>query len=296
MLKSWFDTHQVTLMGARVSYAALLAAVIALLVGFVLAGLAAGRIRGSDGRGQSARWRATLAKVVSYTLRIIALSFALQITGINVGNILAASAVLAVGIGIAMQKVVENFVSGVILFVERSVREDDIIDLDGHLAKVLQVGIRSTLASTLDDEEIVVPNSVLVQSTVKNYTLTDTLYRLRVQVGIDYGADLDNVIAVLKKTAEAVPWREPSRSPVVLLLEFGDSSINFDISVWTRDVWASRTQKSDMRLAIWRALRDAKISIPFPQLDVHFDAPRPVPVRVQAPTTAAKNDIEPAAS
>jgi small-conductance mechanosensitive channel len=289
LFKNWFDTHQITLAGARVSYAALIGAVIALILGFVLASVVAERIRGTaDARMQGARWRTTVAKVVSYSLRIVAVSFALQITGINVGNILAAGAVLAVGIGIAMQKVAENFVSGVILLVERSIREDDIIELEGHLARIRQVGIRATIAHTLDDEEIVVPNSVLAQSTVKNYTLTDTIFRLRVAIGIDYGADLDHVMGALKKTAEAIPWRDPDYEPVVLLKDFGSSSIDFDVSVWTRDVWASRRQQSELRLAIWRTLRDENITIPFPQLDVHFDAPvaiSPPPAPTRKPTS-----------
>jgi potassium-dependent mechanosensitive channel len=296
LLKTWFDTHQITLGGARVSYAALIGAVISLIVGFVLASVVAERIRGTqESRTQAARWRGTVAKFVSYSLRIVAISFALQITGINVGNILAAGAVLAVGIGIAMQKVAENFVSGVILLVERSIREDDIIELDGHLTKVLQVGIRATIARTLDDEEIIVPNSVLAQSTVKNYTLTDNIFRLRIVVGIDYGADLDRVLAALKKTAAAIPWRDPEYEPVVLLKDFGSSSIDFDVSVWTRDVWASRRQQSELRLAIWRMLRDENITIPFPQLDVHFDAPVAVPLPLAPPTSTKALPEQPAA-
>lgn len=176
--------------------------------------------------------------------------------------------------GIAMRKVAENFVSGMILIAERSIREGDIIEFEGRIARVHHMGIRATIAQTLDDEELIVPSSILTQSAVKTLTLTQVVYRLRVVVGVAYSTDLDRATAVLRETAERVPWRELDRAHVVLLLDFGESSINFEVSIWTRDVWGLRRGQSDLRMAVWRALRDAEISIPSPQLDVHFDGAR----------------------
>jgi small-conductance mechanosensitive channel len=184
--------------------------------------------------------------------------------------VLAAGAVLAVGIGIAMQKVAENFVSGIILFAERSIREGDIVEFEGRVAKVQHMGIRATIAVTLDDEEIIVPNSILAQSPVKNLTLTDAVYRLRVKVGVSYNSDIERANEVLAAAAASVSWRDPSRAPTVLLIEFRSSSIDFEVSVWTRDVWGLRRGQSELRRAVWHALRQAGIAIPFPQLDIHF--------------------------
>lgn len=268
---NWLNTHHLTVGAASVSYAALLIALVVTVVGFILASKASARIRSLGGdAGARVRWRAVAAQVVGYALRLATVAVALQVTGIDIASILAAGAVLAVGIGIAMQKVAENFVSGIILFAERSIREGDIIEFEGRIAKVQHVGIRATIALTLDDEEIIVPNSILAQSAVKNLTLTDVIYRLRVKIGISYGSDVDRAVQVLEAAASSVSWREPSRAPIVLLVDFGSSSIDFEVSIWTRDVWALRREQSDLRKVIWRALRDAGISIPFPQLDVHF--------------------------
>lgn len=268
---NWLNDHGLTVGAASVSYAALLLALLVLVMGFIVASKAGARIRrlGGDGAGQL-RGRAVAAQVVGHTLRFATVAVALQVTGIDIASVLAAGAVLAVGIGIAMQKVAENFVSGVILFAERSIREGDIIEFEGRVAKVRHIGVRATIAVTLDDEEIIVPNSILAQSAVKNLTLTDVVYRLRVAIGVAYGSDVDRAAEVLESAATALSWREPSHKPVVLLTDFGSSSIDFEVSVWTSDVWALRRGQSDLRKALWRALRDAGIAIPFPQLDVHF--------------------------
>jgi small-conductance mechanosensitive channel len=211
-----------------------------------------------------------LAKITSYAVRVVTVVIALQVAGVNLASVLAAGAVVAVGIGIAMQKVAENFVSGIILFAEHSIREGDIIEFEGRIVKVQHMGIRATIALTLDDEEIIVPNSILAQSAVKNLTLTEVVHRLRVKIGVDYATDVDHAAEVLRVAATAVPWRDSSRDPIVLLLDLGESSIDFEVSVWTEDAWALRRHQSELRKALWRAFRDNNIAIPFPQLDVHF--------------------------
>ncbi len=277
---SRLNTHDLTVGGASVSYSALLAALLVVVAGFLVASKTSSGIRSFGGAaGAGLRWRALAAQIVGYALRFATVAIALQVTGIDIASVLAAGAVLAVGIGIAMQKVAENFVSGIILFAERSIREGDIIEFEGRVARVQHMGIRATIALTLDDEEIIVPNSILAQSAVKNLTLTDVVCRLRVKVGVTYASDVDVTSEVLQATAAAISWRDTARDPtIVLLLEFGSSSIDFEVSVWTRDVWALRRGQSDLRKALWRALRNNGIAIPFPQLDVHFpDAASPPP-------------------
>ncbi|MBK8941343.1 MAG: mechanosensitive ion channel [Polyangiaceae bacterium] len=179
---NWLNSHHLTVGGASVSYAALLVALLVVMAGFLMASKVSSRIRNFGGdAGAGLRWRAVAAQVVGYALRFAAVAVGLQVTGIDIASVVAAGAVLAVGIGIAMQKVAENFVSGIILFAERSIREGDVIEFDGRIAKVRHMGVRATIALTLDDEEIIVPNSILAQSAVKNLTLTEPLYRLRVR-------------------------------------------------------------------------------------------------------------------
>jgi small-conductance mechanosensitive channel len=266
----WLASYSVDIGGARVSLTSLLVALAIVFLGFLLASKLSRRVRGENAvGGPGTHWRAVLAKITSYAIRLITLIFALELAGVNIASVVAASAVVAVGIGLAMQKVAENFVSGVILMAERSIREGDIVEFDGKIARVVYIGIRATIAQTLDDEEIIVPNSVLVQSAVKNLTLTESIYRIRVRVGVSYSADLRVAEEVLAATAEALDWRVMERDPVVLLIDFGPSSVDFEVSVWTSDVWRMRRGQSELRKAIWHALQQARIAIPFPQMDVH---------------------------
>ena len=212
-------------------------------------------------------------RLLHYAILATGLGIGLQTVGINLAALFAAGAFLAIGLGFAMQNIMQNFVSGVILLTERSITPGDVLQVDGRFVRVQKMGIRSTIAKSLDEEEIIVPNSTIVQSTVTNYTLKDSLYRLRCAVGVTYGSDMTLVHDTLMRMAEGVPWRVQEKDPVVLLTEFGSSSVDWEVSVWMDDPWRVRRAKSEMNLAIWWALKEAGITIAFPQMDVHFDPP-----------------------
>jgi len=163
----------------------------------------------------------------------------------------------------------------VILLAERSITESDVLEVDGRIVRVVKMGTRATVARSRDEEEIIIPNSNLVQSSVTNYTLGDSLYRIRAQVGVAYESDMEQVMDVLKTAGESVPNRIKEREPVILLLEFGDSSVVFEASIWAEDPWAARVTRSSLNMAIWSHLKEAGITIAFPQVDVHFDRDRP---------------------
>ncbi len=215
-----------------------------------------------------------ISRLLRYATLIVGLSAGIHTVGVNLNALFAAGALFAVGLGFAMQNVVANFVSGVILLSERAIKPGDIIDLGGSMVRVTDMGIRATIVRTLNDENVVIPNSVLVEQGVTNYTLEDRLYRLRVEVGVSYQSDLALVRRVLTETAEGLEWRSESRQPVVLLSNFGDSAVIYETSVWVDDPWASRRGRSDLREAIWLAFQREQITIAYPQLDVHFDPPR----------------------
>lgn len=134
------------------------------------------------------------------------------------------------------------------------------------------MGIRATIGRTLDEEDVIIPNSQLVTSPVKNYTLKDSMYRLRALVGVVYSADMARVRQVLEKTATELRWRSSQQAPRVLLKEFGDSSVNFEVSVWINEPWTMTQRRNELNEAVWWALKEAGITIAFPQLDVHFDS------------------------
>lgn len=225
------------------------------------------------GRGGNVGSVGVAGRIVNYTVTIIGLAIALNTLGMNLSALFAAGAVFAVGLGFGLQNVVQNFVSGIILLGERVIRVGDVLESEGELMRVEHLGLRSTVARTLDEENVIVPNAQLVQSNVKNLTMKDNLFRLRVPVGVTYDSDLDRVFEVLEQAAATIERdeSEKTRDPVILLSGFGSSSIDFEVSVWITDPWRLRQHQSRLALAIWRALRDAQIVIAFPQLDVHFD-------------------------
>lgn len=212
-----------------------------------------------------------VTRLVHYFLLGAGLFVALRIAGIDLTALFAAGAVFAVAFGFAMQNITANFVSGVILLTERAIKPGDVLRVEGNMVRVRDMGIRATIVRTLDDEDVIIPNSVLVQSAVTNLTFRDSLVRLRVLVGVSYGSDLDQVRRVLQSAADLLETRSTAASPVVLLSDFGTSSVDYEVSVWIDDPWRSRRVRSELREAIWWAFKEAGITIAFPQLDLHLD-------------------------
>jgi small-conductance mechanosensitive channel len=211
-------------------------------------------------------------RLIHYGFILTGLALSLHLAGIKLGAVFTAGAVFAVGFGFAMQNIAQNFVSGVILLIERTIKPGDVLEISGYIVKVMKMSIRATIVRTLDDEDIIVPNSTLVQSNVKNYTLEDNLYRVKVLVGVAYDSDLRQVREVLEKTTADIPWRDRNFPPRVLLLNFGASSVEYEVSAWMHEPFNYRIASSDLREAIWLAFKRAGIVIAFPQVDVHLPA------------------------
>jgi len=216
---------------------------------------------------------AAILRLVHYSIVIIGFGIGLQTVGINISALFAAGAVFAIAIGFALQDIAKNFVSGIILLVERSIKPGDILEIEGNVVKVVEMGIRTTIVRTWREEEIIMPNSIFVQSTVKNYTLRDNEFRLGVNVGVAYESDMKKVIEVLEETARNIPWRLPEPEPRVLLQDFGDSAVIFGVYLNIDDPWKQRVLMSDLRQAVWFAFKKADITIAFHQVDIHLDPP-----------------------
>lgn len=210
--------------------------------------------------------------MLRYAILLSGFAIAIQLLGIRLGALFTAGAIFAVGLGFAMKDIAENFVAGVILLLEQTIKPDDILEIQERTVRVKQLGIRTTVVETRDGEALIVPNSALIQSTKKNYTFNDDRIRVRTEVGVVYSSDMALVRDTLVQVAAELPWRIDSEKPQVLMLRFGSSSVDFEVAVWTRDPWQDRTRRSDLNERIWRAFAQAGITIAFPQLDVHFDA------------------------
>ncbi len=216
-------------------------------------------------------------RLIHYAVVLLGLGIGLQTLGVDLGALVAAGAFFAVAIGFAMQNVAQNFVAGIILLTERIIKPGDVLEVDGRVVRVSRLGLRATVARTRDEEDLIIPNSALVQNTVTNYTLRDPLYRLKTTVGVSYESDMNVVMRVLKEAAEGVEGRLDTHEPNVLMTGFGDSSVDFEVYIWLQEAWKARRIQSELNQAIWWALKAANIVIPFPQRDVHIIAPPPQP-------------------
>lgn len=268
------DAHLLTIKGTAVTVGSVLTFLLICIATILISKLIQRAIRRGFNRRRvtDEGTVAVTTRLTNYVVLTIGLGIALNTLGIDLTALFAAGAVFAVGIGFAMQTIAQNFVSGVILLVERSISPGDVIEINDELVRVTKMSIRTTHARTLNDEEIILPNSTLVQSIVTNYTLNDTLYRVSADVGVSYDSDMDLVHATLTRSAEALEWRVQDKAPVVRIGAFGSSSVDFKVMVWIDDPWHAEAMKGRLYSAIWDALKEAEITIAFPQLDLHLDA------------------------
>jgi potassium efflux system protein len=283
--RSMLNTQLFTIGDVKVTVSTLLTALAIVVAAQVVSMVLQVAIRRAlRGKGLGAEGSVGVAtRLLHYTILLSGVAMALQTAGVKLGALFAAGAVFAVGLGFAMQNLAQNFVSGVILLVERTIKPGDILEVEGLVVRVRQMSIRATLVRTRDEEELIVPNSTLVLATVKNYTLRDALYRLRVVVGVTYGSDLALVRRTLEEVGQKLDWKVPGKDCQILLLDFGSSSVDFEVAVWTSDPWLARVHGSWVREAIWWAFKERGITIAFPQVDVHFDAPVTSSLRRLAP-------------
>lgn len=213
-------------------------------------------------------------KIVHYVVILIGVSSLFETVGIDLSAIFAAGTVFAVGIGFAMQSMAQNFVSGLVLLVERSIKPHDVLNIDSTIVRVQEMKIRATIVTTRDGESLVVPNSALIQSTVKNYSKNSGQFRVRVPVGVEYGSDMKVVWAALRSVADEMNAKlgPDSRRPLVVMTEFADSAVVYELYVWIRSAWDEKTAISEIMDAVWWKFKQVDVKIAFPQLDVHFDS------------------------
>ena len=201
----------------------------------------------------------------------IGVEIALHILGIHLSTLFAAGGFFALGAGFALKNVVENFISGGIIRAEKTIQPGDLIIIEKQWLTVKHIGIRTIEAITKKGVDIIIPNSIVAQSMVENLTRRSHVYRIKANVGVAYDSDRVQVRKTLEETVNRLEWISKQQAPTVHLVEFGDSSINYDINVWIDEVREARPRNSDLHEAIWQALNEAGIVIAFPQLDVHLD-------------------------
>lgn len=190
--------------------------------------------------------------------------------GVNVSALFAASAALLIGIGLALQTLFQDIISGVFILIDQSVHVGDIIELDGKVGRVEEIKLRTTRAVTIDNKVLVIPNHLYLTNSLFNWTANGIETRETVDVGVAYGSDVKLVENLLLKAATSHPAVLKTPEPKVLFMNFGDSSLDFRVAFTINDSFNVRMPKSDIRFEIDRLFRENNITIPFPQRDVHI--------------------------
>ena len=210
-----------------------------------------------------------LATMVHYVIVVIGFVFAVAALGIDLNRLTILAGALGLGVGIGLQSAVANFVSGLILLLERRLHVGDVVQLGTLEGRVREIGMRASTIRTWDGAEVIVPNAALTSERVTNWTLSDTLRRVTLDVGVAYSADPDHVLEVLRSVATTNPKALADPSPLAVCTGFGDSALKFQLRVWTR-VDDADSFLSQLAIAVHGALSAAKIEIPLPQRDVHI--------------------------
>jgi len=207
--------------------------------------------------------------VVGYAGIGLAALIAVSYAGLDITNLAIVAGALSVGIGFGLQSIVNNFVSGLILLIERPIKVGDRIVVGDQQGLVRRISVRATEVETFDRASLIVPNSELVTGRVLNWTHRDSLGAVNVKVGVAYDADPEQVIAILKKCADDHPQVLRAPAPGAILESFGDSALQFNLRVSLADINVAPGVQSDLRIAILKTLREAGIEMPFNQLDVN---------------------------
>ena len=211
-----------------------------------------------------------LFQIIKYIVWIIAISLLLETIGIKVTVLVAGSAALLVGIGMGLQQTFNDIVSGIILLSERSIKINDVLEIDGDVVKIQSIGLRTSKGLNRDDISIIIPNSLITTSKVINWSHQSEKTRFRIEVGVAYGSDVDLVIKTLQDSAMEHPEILDKKLVEARLVNFGNSSLDFELLFFSENIFRIRKVKSDVRRIIHRKLKENNITIPFPQMDLHL--------------------------
>ena len=205
-----------------------------------------------------------------WLIYIIIFLITLHTVGVNVTAVFAASAALLIGVGLALQTLFQDIISGVFILIDQSVHVGDIIEIEGKVGRVEEIKLRTTRAVTIDNKVLVIPNHLYLTNSLYNWTQNGTLTRESVTVGVAYGSDVQLVKKLLLQAASTHPDVISEPEPTVIFTDFGDSSLNFRIVFTLADSFKAQFPKSDIRFEIDKLFRENNVTIPFPQRDIHI--------------------------
>lgn len=234
-----------------------------------------------------------IIKFAQIFVYVAAALIGLDLIGLDLTTLTVFSGALGIGLGFGLQKTASNFISGLILLMEKSIEVNDLVELtDGTYGFIRRTGARYTLIETFDNKEILIPNEDFITNRVTNWTFSNNRARVEIPIGVSYSSNLDQVREILLAAAADNPRciREPK--PVCYLRNFGESSVDFILHFWVDDVENGRWQpQSEVMMDIWNRFAEAGVSIPFPQRDLHIRSGLP-PVATTEPNPTPNQKAE----
>ncbi len=207
---------------------------------------------------------------LKWLVYIIIFLITMHTAGVNVTAIFAASAALLIGVGLALQTLFQDIISGIFILIDQSVHVGDIIELEGKVGRVEEINLRTTRAVTVDNKVLVIPNHLYLTNSLYNWTENGVETREGINVGVAYGSDVKLVEKLLLDAAKGNTSVLKYPEPKVLFMNFGDSSLEFRIAFTIKNSFEVRFVQSDIRFEIDRLFRENDIKIPFPQRDIHI--------------------------
>jgi len=256
----------------RFSLGGVLAVVLILLVGYLLANVIAFLLRKVLlPRLPLQRGIPYAVSTISYyLLLILVIVIAMAEAGVELNKLTVLTGAIGVGLGFGLQNIVNNFLSGLILLFERPIHLGDIVDVGGLVGSVRRIGARSSTVVTFQGAEVIVPNSNLLSNQVINWTLSSPWRRVDIPVGVSYDSDPERVLQLLVNVAQSHPGVLRERPPEAFFIGFGENALNFELRFWSafQDTWFQL--RSEVTLALAKALRESGIGIPYPQRDLHI--------------------------
>jgi len=212
----------------------------------------------------------SLFQISKYVVGIFAILIILDTLGLKLNALLAGSAALLVGIGLGLQNTFNDFISGIILLFEGSIKVGDILEIDDDIVEIQKIGLRTSEAINRDDIVIILPNSLITTNKVINWSHQSDKTRFRINVGVAYGSDVDLVIKLLKASASEHPEISDSASINARFINFGNSSLDFELLFFSKNIFRIENIKSEIRKIINRKFIENDITIPFAQMDLHI--------------------------
>lgn len=213
----------------------------------------------------------SIYNLLKYVIIVFSIIGAFQILGFNFTILLGGAAALLVGVGLGLQNIFSDFISGIILLVESKIKINDIVEVDGLLCRVSDINLRTTTVLGRDDKYIILPNSLLTKNQIINWTYGDLASRFNVSVGVGYTSDIALVKKLLQEIIDNQQGALKSPKPFVRFVDFADSYLSFSVYFWSEDVYGVENIKSEIRTKIFDKFNEHNIDIPLPQRVVHFD-------------------------